>query len=133
MKELTWQEFEEEVEKILQQHHFETFLRKVFKTKQKYEMDVVAFRYGLCLGIDCKLYGPHRYRLSQIKKEAEKHVERCLEFQKLVSQKVIPILVTHIEEEIRLHSGCIIVPYSRFDDFLNHLEYYLDGLGLFGP
>jgi|Deesub1362A_J573_1020465.scaffolds.fasta_scaffold00136_54 hypothetical protein len=130
MKELTWQEFEENVEEILKQHSFETSLRKVFKTNQKYEIDVVAFRYGLYLGIDCKLYGPQRYRLSQIKKEAEKHVERCNEFQKVVDKRVIPVLVTYIEEEIYLHSGCIIVPYTRLNDFLNNLEYYLDALGL---
>ena len=127
----TWQEFEEEIKRILSLHGFDTSFRKVFTTSRRYEIDIVAERYGLILAIDCKKYGRHRYRLSQIKKEAEKHVKRCREFEKYSGREVIPIIVTFVQEDPVIHDSCIIVPYEKIEDFLRNVELYLQHLGFY--
>jgi len=127
----SWQEFEEEIHRILTLHGFDTSFRKVFRTSRRYEIDIVAERYGITLAIDCKRYGKHRYRLSHIKKEAEKHVKRCREFESHFGKKVIPLLVTFVEEDVILHDSCILVPYNKIEDFLRNLELYLQHLGFY--
>ena len=128
---MSWQEFEEEIRRILTIHGFETAFRKVFRTERRYEIDIIAERFDIILAIDCKRYGKHRYRLSSIKREAEKHVKRCLEYEAFSGKKAVPVLVTFVQEDIILHKDCVIVPYERFNDFLCNLELYLQLLGFY--
>ncbi len=127
---MRWQEFEEEVRKICEAHDFTTKFRYVFKDEEgKSEIDVVAERYGIVLCFDAKLYSASRYRVSQLKKEAEKHRERVERFSAVTGKKAVPVIVSFIDDLIRFHAGCIVVPYSSLNEFLGNLHYYLSEFG----
>lgn len=127
---LSWQEFEENIKKVLEQHGFETKLRFIFKDeKGKSEIDVLAVRHNTILAIDAKRYTARWHRKSALKKQAEKHVERCKRYSKLVNWKVIPVIVSLIDDSIVFHEECIIVPFESLNDFLINLHAYLAEFG----
>ena len=122
----SWQEFEEAIREILEVHGFSTEFRYVFRDdKGRAEVDVLAERYGLILAIDAKRYTEGWYRLSAIKKEAEKHAERCRRLERVKKKKVIPVVVPLIDDSIYLYRKSIIVPYSKLNDFLLNVHAYL--------
>ncbi|WP_232215805.1 restriction endonuclease [Archaeoglobus veneficus] len=125
----SWQEFEEATKEILEAHEFKTAFRVVFKDeKGRAEIDVVAERYGFILAIDAKRYTHTWYRASALRKEAKKHAERCKRYEKIVGKKVVPVIVSLIDDSIVEHEGCIVVPFHAFNDFLLNLEAYIDEL-----
>ncbi len=127
----TWQEFEEAIREILEHHGFATRFRYVFRDEQgRAEVDVLAERYGLVLAIDAKRYTHGWYRLSAIKKEAEKHAKRCERLGKLLGRKVIPVVVPLIDDSVYFHKGAVIVPYARLNDFLLNIHAYLIEFGM---
>ncbi|WP_290598104.1 MULTISPECIES: hypothetical protein [unclassified Archaeoglobus] len=127
---MRWQEFEEEVRKVCEAHGFKTSFRHVFKDEGgRGEIDVVAERYGLILCFDAKLYSASRYRASQLRKEAEKHKKRCERFSVLTGKEVVPVIVSFIDDSVRFHEGCIIVPFHSLNEFLTELHYYLAEFG----
>ncbi len=127
---LSWQEFEKITKTILESHGFETKFRFVFKDKKsKSEIDVLAVRHDIMLAIDAKRYTAKWHRKSALKKQAEKHVERCDRYSKLVNKKVIPVIVSLIDDSIVFHEGCIVVPFESLNDFLINLHAYLAEFG----
>ncbi|MGA9140362.1 MAG: hypothetical protein WBZ29_09065 [Methanocella sp.] len=130
LDDLTWQEFEELLRDILDQHNFEVKFRKVFKFNGRgYQIDVVGYRKDLCLCIDGKKYGRGRYRASSIKAEALKHYKRCLVHEEAFSIRSIPVIVSWIDDNLITENGCIILPVHMLNDFLLNLDYILDDLG----
>lgn len=128
--EISWQEFETEVKRICEIHEFKTTFRHIFRDELgKAEIDVVAERGKILLCIDAKLYSKHRYRISQLKKEAEKHVMRCERFSKKVGKKAVPVIITLIDDSVYYHGGCIIVPFHSLNHFLTEIYYYLSEFG----
>ncbi|RLI76055.1 hypothetical protein DRP05_13585 [Archaeoglobales archaeon] len=127
---LSWQEFEEITKTILESHGFETKFRFVFRDeKSKSEIDVLAVRHDIMLAIDAKRYTAKWHRKSALKKQAEKHVERCERYSKLINKRVIPVIVSLIDDQIVFHEGCIVVPFESLNDFLIDLHAYLDEFG----
>ncbi len=127
---MRWQDFEEEVRRICEIHGFSTKLRYVFTDEHgRAEIDVVAERFGTVLCFDAKLYSASRYRVSQLKKEAEKHRERVNRFSALKGKKAVPVIVSFIDDSLRFHSGCIVVPFHSLNEFLTNLHYYLAEFG----
>lgn len=126
----TWQEFEEAIKEILEYHGFTTRFRYVFRDELgRTEIDVLAERYGMVLAIDAKRYTHGWYRLSAIRREAEKHARRCERLEKIVGGKVIPVVVPLIDDNVYLHAGAIIVPFSKLNDFLLNIHAYLQEFG----
>ncbi len=126
----SWQEFEEAIRKILEIHGFSTKFRYVLRDERgRTEVDVLAERYGLVLAIDAKRYTEGWYRLSAIKKEAEKHAERCERLERILGRRVIPAVVPLIDDSIYFHDGVIIVPFGKLNDFLLNIHGYLDEFG----
>lgn len=122
-----WQDFEEYVLKIVQSFDIEVEFRKVFSnTDRKFEIDVVAYFNDFCICIDCKLYGAIRYRKSSLKKEAIKHAYRCGEFEKSVEWSCVPVLVTLLDDGVNFESGCLIIPYHKFNYFLCNVDSFID-------
>lgn len=126
LKVRSWKEFEIEIERILEEHGFEVKSRYIFKDEiGRSEIDIVAERGKITLCIDAKFYSKHRYRASQLKREAKKHFERCERFSKISEKKTIPVIVSYIDDSIYFYEGCIIVPYYSLNYFLTEIYYYL--------
>ena len=126
----SWQEFEEFVRYVFESHGFETQFRVVFRDEEgRSEIDVVAERGSICLAADAKRYTGGWYRLTAIKREAEKHESRCRRFSRVTGKKAIPVVVPLIDDGIALHGSCIIVPFRALNDFLSNLELYLAEFG----
>ncbi len=127
---MRWQDLESEVMRICESHGFKTSLRVVFQDEiGRGEIDVVAERFDLLLCFDAKLYSAHRYRVSQLKREAKKHAERCSRFSKLARKNAVPVVVSFIDDGVYFHEGCIIVPFSSLNEFLSNIHYYLAEFG----
>ena len=125
----SWQEFEKLTKEVLESHGFETSFRVVFRDEHgRAEIDVIAERFGVVLAIDAKRYTHTWYRASALRREAKKHVERCKRYEKIVGKKVVPVLVSLVDDRIIEHEGCIVVPFHAFNDFLLNLEAYVDEL-----
>jgi|Deesub1362A_J573_1020465.scaffolds.fasta_scaffold00065_70 hypothetical protein len=130
MDDISWQEFEEKVKAILESNNFKTDFRVVFKDEEgRAEIDVVAEKFGLILAVDAKRYNRGWQRRSALKREAQKHMDRCSRFSKIVKSMVIPVIVSLIDDELYMYEGCIIVPFRSFNDFLLNLHYYLEEFG----
>lgn len=127
----TWQEFEEAIREVLELHGFVTKFRYVFRDEYgRAEVDVLAERYGLVLAIDAKRYTHGWYRLSAVKKEAEKHAKRCERLERLLGRKVVPVVVPLIDDSVYFHRGAVIVPYVGLNDFLLNIHAYLLEFGI---
>lgn len=127
---MKWQEFEEFVKEVFDSHDFHTEFRVVFKDSEgKSEIDVVAHNFGLVIAIDAKKYSEWWHRNSALRKQAEKHLERCDRYSKVIGEEVIPIIVSFIDDQIFDHWGCIVVPIEKLNDFILNIHAYLDELG----
>ncbi len=123
----SWQEFERFVKEILEHHGFSTKMRVIFRDEVgRSEIDVLAERYDIILAIDAKRYAENWYRLSAIKREARKHEERCRRYEKVINKKVVPVIVSLIDDMVYSHGRCIIVPIEKFNDFLININFYLE-------
>lgn len=132
MENISWQEFELRVRRVCEEHGFKTLFRHSFRDELgKAEIDVVAERGMVLLCIDAKLYSRHRHRVSQIKREAKKHAERCKRFSILSRKIAVPVLISFIDDAIYFYEGCIIVPFDSLNTFLAEIYYYLGELGYF--
>jgi hypothetical protein len=130
LDDLTWQEFEELLRDILDQHDFDIQFRKVFRHGGRgYQIDVVGYRKDLCLCIDGKKYGRGRYRASSLKTEALKHYNRCCAHEEAFGVRSIPVIVSWIDDNLVMENGCIILPVHMLNDFLLNLDFILDELG----
>jgi len=124
-----WEEFERFIKEIAEYHGFHTEHRVIFKDDHgRSEIDVLAERFDIILAIDAKRYTQSWYRASAIRREAKKHSERCKRFEKVIGKRVVPVIVSLIDDEILKHEGCLIVPVDKFNDFLNSIHLYLEEL-----
>ena len=134
MTEPTWQEFEAQIRDVLESAGFSTDFRRVFKAAgRRYEIDVVARRFGITMLVDAKRYGKAWLRSSAIRTQARKHSLRASEFNRTFSVKSVPVIVSWIDDALLCESGCFIVPFDKFGDFVVHLEYYVDSIGDLKP
>ena len=125
----SWQEFEEEILRIFEEHGFKSRKRYVFKDeKGRAEVDILAERFGVILAVDAKRYTEGWYRLSALKREAKKHAERCRRLERVIGKRVIPVVVPLIDDRIYFHHS-FIVPFLSLNDFLLNLHYYLVEFG----
>ncbi|MBI4009923.1 MAG: NERD domain-containing protein [Candidatus Aenigmarchaeota archaeon] len=139
IKKFNWKEFEGFIAEIFRNNHFFVKQNFVFKTKNRYEIDLVAVsnRYVLC--IDCKEWNRGRYKKSGLKKAANKQEKRVGEFRKFLKKNLIAnkmlntsqksrfysLIVTLFEEELLKENNTIIVPAWKLNSFLLDLDNYL--------
>ncbi len=117
LKRSSWQSFEGVVGSIFESHDFEAEVSvvKIFeKTKRQY--DVLAKKYDLFIGVDCKKW--KRSSESAIKKAVEKQSERCSRI------RAKPMIVTLLDEDIISIKGVPVVPVFKLNDFLMSQVYY---------
>jgi Holliday junction resolvase-like predicted endonuclease len=133
-KEPTWQEFEEQIRNVLESAGFSTDFRRVFKAAgRRYEIDVVAHRFGTTVLIDAKRYGKAWLRSSAIRAQARKHLVRASEFDRTFSLKSVPVIVSWIDDALLCERGCFIVPFDKLEDFVVQIEYYVDSIAELNP
>lgn len=127
----TWQEFEEFVRDILENHNIKVEFRKVFSDgKRKYEIDIIgsSSRYVLCF--DCKFYGKGRRRVNRLRQEARKHIEKVKQFNNIKKDNriYIPVIVMFLDDSLLNEEGCLFVPYFKLNNFLKNIESYIEML-----
>ncbi len=125
-----WRDFENFVREVLEAHSFKTYLHFRFKTKRKYEIDVLGKKSDLILLIDCKRLGRGRYKKSELRKAVELQEERAKEFKKffkdkLENRKICPLIVTLFEEDILKEKNTFVLPVWKLNSFLLEIENYL--------
>jgi hypothetical protein len=121
-----WQDLEEITLEALEAHGFECEFRKVFVNGSRYEIDVLARKGKLVLAFDCKHYLRIKSRKSVLRREARKHHARCVKFSEITGEKVVPIILTFLDDSLLYLEGCIIVPLRALNDFLLQAAYYLE-------
>ncbi len=113
-EESAWQNFERLAAFIFEQNDFRVSVNTV-KTlnKNRRQYDVIARKNGKTFLIECKKWAGNRYRLSALKKAIEQHKERTAFYESIMNEDATPLIVTLIEEEIRVYEGVPIVPVTR--------------------
>ncbi len=138
VEDITWQDFEELVSSILEKHEFKIQSNFRFKTKRRYEIDLVATKGNKTLLIDCKQWSTGRYKKSALKYAIEDQEERLEEFQKFIKTNPIaknklkldknqvfkPMVVTWYEENLVEHSNTLVVPIWKLNEFLLNISKY---------
>jgi hypothetical protein len=125
---VVWQHFERLAAFIFEKNNFRVTVNTVKtyqKTKRQY--DVIAWKGNQTFLVECKKWAGNRYRLSALKKAVEQHKERTRFYETLTHEDAIPLLVTLIEEEIRLYGGVPIVSIQKLNSFVNESDRYAEG------
>ena len=137
-KNFDWKNFEESVSNVFIENDF--FVRKNFrfKTKRRYEIDIVAVKSPLVICVDCKGWASGRYKTSALRKATSKQEERVNEFRKFVKRNPIAkeilkikntfsfssLLVTLVEESLITENKTHVVPFEKLNTFLLEIERY---------
>lgn len=117
-----WKDFEELVSEIFEKHNYKVTSNFWFKVEKRYQIDFLAEKGDVILAVDCKQWGKHRYKSSSLKREASKHMVRAEKLKvKFSNKKIIPIIITLVDEGIYEFGDVIIVPISKLNSFLCQL------------
>ncbi|MEM5794056.1 MAG: restriction endonuclease [Candidatus Aenigmatarchaeota archaeon] len=138
LRSLDWKNFEKVVQEIFEANGFRVKRNFRFKTKKRYEIDIIAIKDNFNFCVDCKRLGKGRYKKSEIVKAIKKQEERNKELKKflktnllakdslkIISEKFYPMLVTLFEEEIVKENETFVVPIWKLNSFLNEVENYI--------
>ena len=119
-KESKWQNFEKLTAFIFEENGFNVKVNvvKVFENKSRRQYDVIAEKNDKLIIVDCKKWSGNRYRLSALKEAIKKHKERCL----LYDKNSIPLIVTLIGEEVKIHNDIAIIPISKLNSYINEIS-----------
>ncbi len=122
-----WQNFERLAGFIFEKNDFRVAVNTVKTHKKKRrQYDVIARKGDQTVLAECKRWSGNRYRLSALKKAILQHKERTAFYETITNEDAIPVIVTLIEEEIRVFEGVPLVPVLRLDAFLDELDTFAD-------
>lgn len=127
-EESVWQNFERLAAFIFEKNEFSVKVNTV-KTlnKKRRQYDVIARKSNQTFLIECKKWAGNRYRLSALKRAIGQHKERTTFYESIMNEDAIPIIVTLIEEEIRVFEGIPLVPVHKLNSFINELDNNAEG------
>ena len=127
-EEVIWQNFERLAAFIFEKNDFRVTVNTVKTShKKRRQYDVIARKSKQTYLVECKKWAGNRYRLSALKKAVEQHNERTTFYNTITSEDAVPLLVTLVEEEIRLYEGVPLVPVLKLNSFIHELD--MDGEG----
>ena len=132
VKDIHWSEFERVCSEILEKHDFSVKRNFRFKTRNRYEIDILAKRGNKVLLIDCKHWAIRPGSKSLLRIAAEKQKERENEYQKILFldskplEKTFPLLITLFQESIIKANGVWVVPVYMLNSFMLDIENYLE-------
>ena len=120
-KKMKWQYFEKLVAFIFEKNDFDTKQNKVIifgKTKRQF--DVIAERFSVVFLVECKKWS--KFNASAVKKAVKDHRERSILFNKKNKKNIIPIIVTLLQGDIKMHEEMPIIPIDKLNFFINSFE-----------
>ena len=126
-EEVVWQNFERLAAFIFEKNEFATKVNTVKtldRTRRQY--DVIARKRDRTFLVECKKWAGSRYRLSALKRAVLQHKERTAFYITVMHEDAVPVIVTHIEEEILVYEGVPLVPVLRLDSFISELDNHPD-------
>lgn len=127
-EESVWQNFERLAAFIFEKNEFSVKVNTVkILNKKRRQYDVIARKSNQTFLIECKKWAGNRYRLSALKTAIGQHKERTTFYESIMHVDAVPIIVTLIEEEIRIFEGVPLVPVHKLNSFINELDNPADG------
>ena len=133
-----WKIFEGVVAEILQENGFNTKQNFRFKTRRRYEIDIIAVKNNKIFCIDCKWWNKGRYKKSGLKNAVINQENRVKELQKFLKKnpiarsvlkitrgyKIYTLLVTLHEEDTIKENNTFVVPVWKLNKFVTEIEQY---------
>ena len=114
-----WQYFEKLVAFVFEQNGFDAQQNVIVKDGvQKRQFDVIAKRYGITYLVECKKWRS-KERVAGIRPATKKHIERCDFYVQLYTEKILPVIVTLMDDKIEEENGVPIVPIIKLNAWLN--------------
>jgi len=141
IKELSWQEFEILTTIVGDEFGYESKTGLNFSTaERKYQIDVILKNNPYILLIDCKHYGGTGKK-SVLKKAAEDQLERIhavkdsiddlkqkINVSSWKSLKLLPIIITWLDDELFFYEKVPIVPFTKLRSFLQNFYLYFEDI-----
>jgi len=135
-----WKQFEEIIEEVFDTNGFKVHRNFRFKTKKRYEMDLIAVKNEKALCVDCKKWRGGRNKKGGLKVAAGKQKERARQFLKFLKNNPIaqaklglksefsayPLIVTLLQEDLVEEDGVFFIPLWKLNLFLIEIEKYLN-------
>lgn len=126
-KRMKWQYFEKLVAFIFEKNDFSVKQNAVLKFgKEKRQFDVIAERFDDLFLIECKKWSGNRYKTPALRRAVDEHLERSSLFIKKEKRSAIPLIVTLVEEEIKIYQGTPIIPIEKLNLFINSFSEFRD-------
>jgi len=123
-----WQNFERLAGFIFEKNDFRVTVNTVkTSNKKRRQYDVIARKNNQTFLIECKKWSGSRYRLSALKRAVVHHKERTTFYENIMNEDAIPVIVTLIEEEIRVYEGVPLVPVRKLNSFISELDNHAEG------
>ena len=121
-KRMKWQYFEKLVAFIFEKNDFSVKQNVVLKFgKKKRQFDVIAERFNNVFLVECKKWS--KFSEASVKKAVKDHKERCILYSEgLKNKHALPIIVTLLEGDIKLHDSMPIIPIDKLNLFINSFE-----------
>ncbi|MFX0089481.1 MAG: hypothetical protein ACFFA1_04730 [Promethearchaeota archaeon] len=136
---LRWQEFEEFCTEVLERNSFQCTKRLRFKQDSWWEIDVVGGKKPIILCIDAKHWSLRPGKSAAIRRLIDKHIDRVRAFAQVLptlktklgflewkKATLIPGVVTLFQEAVELHQNVPVVPFFKFNQFIQELSVYSD-------
>jgi hypothetical protein len=128
-----WQNFERLAAFIFEKNEFCVTVNSIKILNKKRRLYVVIARKNdQTFLIECKKWAGNRYRLSALKGAVVQHKERTAFYEHIMHEDAVPLIVTLVEEEIRVYEGVPIVPVIRLNAFINESGNRADGYSFSG-
>jgi hypothetical protein len=123
-----WQSFERLTAFIFEKNGFDVSVGTVkTRNRQRRQYDVIARKNGRTLLVECKRWSGGHYRLSALKRAVGQHQERALFYESVMNAEGVPVIVTLIEEKIRVFEGVPLVPVHLLNAFIGELDTLAEG------
>ena len=135
-----WKNFEAIIAKVFEENNFHTILNFRFKTKNRFEIDIIAIKGNDVFCVDCKWWNTGRYKKTRLKNAITKQEKRLKEFRKFIKKNLIAkktmkidqdsnfytLIVTLLEEDLLKENETIVVPAWKLNAFLMDIDSYIE-------
>ena len=130
-----WKEFESIIGDVFRRNDFSVRNNFRFKTKRRYENDLIAVRGDLVFCVDCKRWSSGREKRWSLVKAAKEQQKRTAELGKFLRSNpiarnmmkipgggLIPMVVTLHQEDIIKEGETFVVPVKKLNSFVLGFE-----------